>query len=81
LTCASLDEDRFGVVQRDIPKILEALLSYLTAIEDFQAEVRAKLPPSEDDQLSPAELDERMRLQVQVEKAEEIINVVGEGTE
>jgi Nucleoporin protein Ndc1-Nup len=29
--CASLTEDRYGVVQRDIPRILEALLVFLTS--------------------------------------------------
>lgn len=37
--CASLTEDRYGVVQRDIPRILEALLAFLTALEDAQKEV------------------------------------------
>ena len=39
LVCASLTEDRYGVVQRDIPRILEALLVFLTAVEDAQKEV------------------------------------------
>ena len=40
----SLTEDRYGVVQRDIPRILEALLAFLTALEDAQKEI----PLSED---------------------------------
>ncbi|KAJ7220832.1 nucleoporin protein Ndc1-Nup-domain-containing protein [Mycena pura] len=40
LTCASLAEDRFGSVQRDIPRVLEALLEFLGAVEAAQAEVR-----------------------------------------
>ncbi|KAJ7026075.1 hypothetical protein C8F04DRAFT_1126563 [Mycena alexandri] len=40
LTTASLAEDRFGVVQRDIPRILEALVAFLVAIEDAQAQLR-----------------------------------------
>jgi len=40
----SLTEDRYGVVQRDIPRILEALLAFLTALEDAQQEI----PLSED---------------------------------
>ncbi|KAJ6586711.1 hypothetical protein B0H10DRAFT_2094657, partial [Mycena sp. CBHHK59/15] len=43
LTCASLAEDRFGVVQRDIPRVLEALLAFLGAVETAQAGLR---PPS-----------------------------------
>ncbi|KAF7324567.1 hypothetical protein MKEN_00498000 [Mycena kentingensis (nom. inval.)] len=41
-TCASLKVDRFGVAQRDIPRILEALLAFLGAVESAQAELRAK---------------------------------------
>jgi len=39
LVCASLTEDRYGVVQRDIPRILEALLLFLTALEEAQKEI------------------------------------------
>jgi len=39
LVCVSLTEDRYGVVQRDIPRILEALLAFLTALEDAQKEI------------------------------------------
>jgi len=39
LVCASLTEDRYGVMQRDIPRILEALLVFLTAVEDAQKEI------------------------------------------
>ncbi|KAJ7054224.1 hypothetical protein C8F01DRAFT_1164428 [Mycena amicta] len=41
-TSASLTVDRFGVAQRDIPRILEALLAFLGAIETAQAELRGK---------------------------------------
>lgn len=41
LTCASLTEDRLGVVQRDIPKILEAFISHLVAVEEYRAEIQA----------------------------------------
>jgi hypothetical protein len=44
LVCASLTEDRYGVGQRDIPRILEALLVFLTALEDVQKDI-----PSSDD--------------------------------
>ncbi|KAJ6564437.1 nucleoporin protein Ndc1-Nup-domain-containing protein [Mycena capillaripes] len=40
LTCASLTEDRFGVVQRDIPRVLEALTAFLGAVEDAQGALR-----------------------------------------
>ena len=41
LVCASLTEDRYGVVQRDIPRILEALLLFLTALEEAQKDIAA----------------------------------------
>ena len=47
LVCASLTEDRYGVVQRDIPRILEALLVFLTALEDAQKEIKS--PDDADD--------------------------------
>ncbi|KAJ7131384.1 nucleoporin protein Ndc1-Nup-domain-containing protein [Mycena epipterygia] len=40
LTAASLAEDRFGVVQHDIPRILEALLAFLGEVEEAQAGLR-----------------------------------------
>ena len=39
LLCASLTEDRYGAVQRDIPRIFEALFVFLTALEDAQREI------------------------------------------
>ncbi|KAJ7646827.1 nucleoporin protein Ndc1-Nup-domain-containing protein [Roridomyces roridus] len=42
LTCASLAEDRFGVVQRDIPRVIEALLEFLGAVEEAQEGLRPK---------------------------------------
>ncbi|KAA1477952.1 hypothetical protein DENSPDRAFT_867789 [Dentipellis sp. KUC8613] len=47
LVCASLTEDRYGVVQRDIPRILEAMLSFLSAIEAYQAELHQSQPQSQ----------------------------------
>ncbi|KZV62242.1 hypothetical protein PENSPDRAFT_678351 [Peniophora sp. CONT] len=41
LVCASLTEDKYGVVQRDIPRILESMLAYLQALEDYQTELNA----------------------------------------
>jgi hypothetical protein len=39
LVCLSLTEDRYGIVQRDIPRILEALLVFLMALEDAQKDI------------------------------------------
>ncbi|VDB92406.1 unnamed protein product [Peniophora sp. CBMAI 1063] len=48
LVCASLTEDKYGVVQRDIPKILESMLSFLQALEDYQLELNASSAPDEE---------------------------------
>ena len=82
LTCASLTEDAFGVVQRDIPKIVEALLSFLTALEDFQTELNAKyaLPPPEQLQtLSAKEITEKELLAMEAARASEVCSVVTDG--
>ncbi|KAF8498289.1 nucleoporin protein Ndc1-Nup [Gautieria morchelliformis] len=46
LVTASLKDDTLGSVQRDIPRTLEALLSFLFEAEAFQAELESKLPPA-----------------------------------
>ena len=82
LACASLTEDRYGVVQRDIPKIVEALLAFLTALEDFQAELNAKyaLPPADALQgLSAQALGEKETLAMEAARASEVASVVGDG--
>ncbi|GAA5830168.1 hypothetical protein JCM3766R1_002807 [Sporobolomyces carnicolor] len=46
LTCASLTEDPYGVAQRDIPRILEGFVRYLSVLEslekEFEMDVRDK---------------------------------------
>lgn len=82
LVCASLTEDQYGVVQRDIPKILEALLDFLQAIEDYQTEVNAMYsPPSEEElsNLSPKQIAQKDTLAMEVAKASEILSEVGDG--
>jgi nucleoporin NDC1 len=44
LVAASLKDDTLGNVQRDIPRVLEALLSFLAETEAFEAELESKLP-------------------------------------
>ncbi|EMD32361.1 hypothetical protein CERSUDRAFT_118729 [Gelatoporia subvermispora B] len=75
--CASLAEDQYGVVQRDIPKILEALLSFLQAVEDYQAEVNAMYtPPSQEEfaNLSPKEIVQKDILAMEVARASETLS-------
>ena len=72
LTCASLTEDQYGVVQRDIPKILEALLSFLSAIETYQAEINeANWMPSQEEasKLPPNVIAEKTRRSLEAAKA------------
>ncbi|KAF7369361.1 hypothetical protein MVEN_00264700 [Mycena venus] len=74
LTCASLTEDRFGVVQRDIPRILEALLAFLAAVEDAQAALRPpvkEMPEAEKEVIELLEkVDEAVERKEQKEKRE-----------
>ncbi|THH13906.1 hypothetical protein EW146_g6361 [Bondarzewia mesenterica] len=82
LVCASLTEDRYGVVQRDIPRILEAMLSYLTAIEEYQTELSARAPPpsSDEELLPPMEREARARVRLEVAHAGDVLAVVGDDT-
>ncbi|EIW56161.1 uncharacterized protein TRAVEDRAFT_172114 [Trametes versicolor FP-101664 SS1] len=80
LTCASLTEDSYGIVQRDIPKIIEALLSFLTALEEYQAELTAAhtpAPPSSE-KASPREAAEREMLAMEAARAGEVLGVVSD---
>ncbi len=82
LACASLTEDAYGVVQRDIPRIVEALLAFLTALEDYQAELNAKyaLPPADVlGSLSAKEIAERETLAMEAARASEVCGVVTHG--
>ena len=72
-------EDSYGVVQRDIPRILEALLSFLTALEDYHSELLKKYPAltTEDLQtLSSQEIAVRHALLIDVSHAGETVSEV-----
>ncbi|KAI5474908.1 hypothetical protein MNV49_002191, partial [Pseudohyphozyma bogoriensis] len=43
LLCASLQEDPYGVAQRDIPKVLEGFVLYLLALETLTAQLTASV--------------------------------------
>ncbi|KAJ3526169.1 hypothetical protein NMY22_g10276 [Coprinellus aureogranulatus] len=80
LVCASLTEDRYGNVQRDIPKILEALLSFLTAVEEYQVELIKKYsPPQSGDEVTPKEREERELMRLELDKATDVLAYVGDG--
>ncbi|KAJ8591574.1 hypothetical protein M405DRAFT_814190 [Rhizopogon salebrosus TDB-379] len=79
--CASLSEDRYGVVQRDIPRILEAFLSFLSAIEEYQVEVNAKYIPPTPEELSQGDtkvLEAKETIRVEVARAGEALSVVSD---
>ncbi|KAI0309822.1 nucleoporin protein Ndc1-Nup [Amylostereum chailletii] len=79
LVCASLTEDRYGIVQRDIPRILEAMLSFMTALEDYQAELLKQAPPTTDDpSASQAERVVNVRLREELTRAGDVISLVGD---
>ncbi len=81
LTCASLTEDRYGVVQRDIPRILEAFLSFLSTVEEYQIKVNSlHVAPKPDEKLTPREIQERETLRYEVEKAGEVLGALADGT-
>lgn len=81
LTCSSLTEDRYGVVQRDIPKILEAMLSFLSAIEDYQIELNALQPPppEEEEGVSEKERIQHEHLRIELAKASEVVGYLSAG--
>ena len=79
LICASLEEDRYGVVQRDVPRILEALLSFLAAIEDYRAELIASHPqpsPEELAQMSPQEAAAKEAQAFELSRAADVLSEV-----
>ncbi|KAG8221384.1 nucleoporin protein Ndc1-Nup [Butyriboletus roseoflavus] len=81
LVCASLTEDRYGVVQRDIPRILEAFLSFLTALEEYHVEVTKPYVPPTPDEIHQGDLNvlrEKERTRVEVAKATEAISIVAD---
>ncbi|KAI0828520.1 nucleoporin protein Ndc1-Nup [Trametes gibbosa] len=81
LACASLTEDRYGVVQRDIPRIIEALLSLLTALEGYQAELNVSYalpPPDQLEKLSSGEVANREMLAMEAARAGEVLGVVSD---
>jgi len=77
LVCASLTEDRYGIVQRDIPKILEAMVSFLISVEEYQREINALVKPPTGP-LSDEETREMDALLVEVHKAQETLGYMGD---
>ena len=73
LTCASLKEDKYGIVQKAIRRILDTMLSFLSAVEEYHAQVRAMYePPVLDEDKAQTytlkELQAKENLRIEVEK-------------
>jgi nucleoporin NDC1 len=49
LVVRSLEEDSLGTIQRDIPKVLEALCGYLNVVEDARDELVNMIKPNTSD--------------------------------
>ncbi|KAF8871139.1 nucleoporin protein Ndc1-Nup [Gymnopilus junonius] len=80
LVCASLTEDTYGTVQRDIPRILEAFVSFLLAVEEYQIEISALVKPlPAGTTLTKKEREERHALEVEAWKAHEVLGFMGDG--
>ena len=68
-----MTEDRYGVVQRDIPKILEAMVLLLSAIDEYQSEINSKYKPASST-LSVKEQAASDTLAVEVARSNEILS-------
>jgi len=79
LVCASLTEDQYGTVQRDIPEILETLTSFLSAIEEYQLQITSLIEPPSSSELSQKEQEARNMVAIEVEKAQEFLGDMADG--
>jgi nucleoporin NDC1 len=72
----------FGIVQRDIPRILEAFLSSLQAVEDYRAEVKGMFNEPDPTQCvdeSEQAREEREKMKAEVERAGEVLGYAEDG--
>jgi nucleoporin NDC1 len=75
-----LKEDRYGVVQRDLPKILEAFLSFLGALEDYRAEIVEGCPTHDDIAASSGkEQEDKLRTLQEITEAVEPLDRLQHG--
>jgi len=80
LACASLKEDRYGVVQRDLPKILEAFLSFLATLEDYRAEIVKTCPSHEEiAALTGKDQEDKLRALQEITEAVEPLDQLQDG--
>lgn len=75
-----MKEDRYGVVQRDLPKILEAFLSFLGTLEDYRAEIIKGCPSHEDiAALTGKEQEDKLRALQEITQAVEPLDQLQDG--
>lgn len=82
LVCYSLTEDKYGIVQRDIPRILEAMISFLTALEQYQSELQTTYPTPTSDELAamhPKQRTEKEEVMVELARSSDVLNEVHGG--
>ena len=73
-----MTEDRYGVVQRDIPKILEAMVSLLSAIEEYQREIDSQSQRAQSEPTSKGQASLHA-LAVEATKSKEILSYMEDG--
>lgn len=83
LLSRSFKEDAYGTVQRDVPRVLEAMVQYLSALEEYQTELVNSVPalPSEDEgqKLSASETTDRLLVHMEVAQANEWVDGLTKG--
>lgn len=83
LLSRSFKEDTYGTVQRDVPRVLEAMVQYLSALEEYQTELVNSVPalPSEDEEhkLSASETTDSLLVHMEVSQAIEWVDGLAKG--
>lgn len=83
LLSRSFKEDTYGTVQRDVPRVLEAMVQYLSALEEYQTELVNSVPalPSEDEEhkLSASETTDGLLVHMEVSQASEWVDGLAKG--
>ena len=77
LTSVAITEDTYSTIQKDILQILEVLLTFLSTIEESQAEIDAmyKVQPLASDEVEKMrkEVGKRVVIKIEVGKAGEML--------
>ncbi|KAH9476277.1 Nucleoporin NDC1 [Psilocybe cubensis] len=79
LISSSLTEDRYGTVQRDIPKVLEIMVSFLSAVEEYQIKISTQQKPLSQPPVSRREKQQHESLAIEIHKSQEVLGSMGDG--